>query len=256
MDGLTLLKIGGAELQPGPILDQLIDALVPLAAAGGLIVVHGGGSEIADLQRRLGLEPRFVEGLRVTDEESLRVAEMVLSGTVNKRLTARLVGRGVRAIGLSGVDGGLLCAEQMITPQGDLGRVGEITRVEVSCLSDLLDHGFVPVISPISLGSDGGAFNVNADHAALAIAGALRVAQMVFLTDVPGVMYNGTVLTRLRAEEARGMIADGHITGGMIPKVRSALEAIDRGVGAAWITNLAGLAAGSGTRVTAPEMEA
>jgi acetylglutamate kinase len=255
MDGLTLLKIGGAELQPGPIFDHLIDALVPLAAKGGLIVVHGGGAEIAELQRRLGLEPRFVEGLRVTDAESLRVAEMVLSGTVNKRLAARLVSRGVRAIGLSGVDGGLLCAQPLTHPQGDLGRVGEITRVDISCLQDLLDHGFVPVVSPISLADDGGALNVNADHAALAIAGALRVAQMVFLTDVPGVMYNGAVLPRLRAEEARRLIAEGHITGGMIPKVRSALEVIDRGVGTAWITNLDGLAAGSGTRVTAPATE-
>jgi len=255
MNGLTLLKVGGAELQEGPALDQLVDALVPMASTQGLVVVHGGGPEIAGLQKRLGLEPCFVEGLRVTDEESLWVAEMVLSGAVNKRLIGRLVARGVRAIGLSGVDAGLLRACKMMHPAGDLGRVGEITHVDVTCLQQLLDCGFVPVISPISLGADGCAFNVNADHAALAIARALGVAEMIYLTDVPGVMLQGAVLPSLNADEALRLIAEEHITGGMIPKVRSALDAIEQGIGAARITNLEGLAAGSGTRVhngTAP----
>jgi acetylglutamate kinase len=255
MNGLTLLKVGGAELQEGPALDQLVDALVPMAAGQGLIVVHGGGPEIAGLQRRLGLEPCFVEGLRVTDEESLWVAEMVLSGAVNKRLIGRLVARGVRAIGLSGVDAGLLRACKMTHPAGDLGRVGEITQVDVTCLEQLLAVGFVPVISPISLGADGRAFNVNADHAALAIAGALSAREMIYLTDVPGVMLDGAVLESLGADEAVRLIHQGHITGGMIPKVRSALDAVGKGIGAARITNLEGLAAGSGTRVyngTAP----
>lgn len=244
---LTLLKVGGAELEEGPQLDTLVSVLTRLVAERELVVVHGGGSEIVELQRRFGLTPRFIEGLRVTDEQSLRVAEMVLSGAVNKRLTARLVHQGVKALGLSGVDAGLLQAQILKHPKGDLGRVGEIVQVRVDILWDLLSKGFMPVISPISLGTDGRPLNVNADHAALAIAGALKVAEAIFLTDVPGVMRDGEVLPKLGAEEAERLIAEGHITGGMIPKVRSALQAIAQGVGAVRITNLAGFAEGAGT---------
>ena len=251
MADAILIKVGGAELKDGPVLDELADALAMLSEKTDLIVVHGGGADIADLQRRLGLEPRFVEGLRVTDGVSMQVAEMVLSGLVNKRLTARLVTRGVRAIGLSGVDAGLLTAEKLRNPQGDLGRVGEITDVDVSCLTALASQGFSPVVSPISLGRDGRPFNVNADHAALAIASALRVHEMVFLTDVPGVLLSDGVLAELGAERAGRLIDDGHITGGMIPKVRSALQAIDAGVGSVRITDMEGLSSGLGTRVVA-----
>ena len=239
---MILVKVGGAELREGPELATLVEVLARLASQRPLVVVHGGGPEIAALQERLGLQPRFVEGLRVTDEASLWAAEMVLSGAVNKRLVAWLVAQGVRAMGLSGVDAGLLRAKTLVHPQGDLGRVGEITAVDAICLQQLLSLGLTPVISPISLGEDGRALNVNADHAALAVAGALQVAEAVFLTNVPGV---------LRAEEAEHLIATGEISGGMIPKVRSALEALARGVGAVRITDLAGFARGSGTRVLA-----
>jgi len=248
---LTLVKVGGAELKDGPELTELVDALARLVAERDVIVVHGGGVEIADLQQRLGLKPQFIEGLRVTDEESLRVAEMVLSGLVNKRLTARLVARGVKAIGISGVDGGLLRAERLRHPKGDLGHVGEITQVQADCLAQLCADGFTPVISPISLGSDGRPLNVNADHAALAIASALGVGEAVFLTDVPGVMREGVILETLNAREAKRMIENGQITGGMIPKVRSALAAIEKGVGSVYITNLTSFARGAGTRVEA-----
>jgi len=247
----TVLKIGGAELAEGPVLDALVDALVGLAHARRLVVVHGGGSEIADLQKRLGLAPAFVDGLRVTDAESLRVAQMVLSGLVNKRLTARLVAREVRALGLSGVDGGTLRARRMQHAGVDLGFVGEVTRVDDACLFDLLGLGFTPVLSPISLGENGTVYNVNADHAALAVAGALRAEELIFLTDVPGVCHGDRLLPRLTVREAEEYIAAGIITGGMIPKVRSALEGVARGVAGARITNLAGLAAGTGTVVAA-----
>ena len=256
MSEITLLKVGGAELQDGPELEALADGITRLVKRTRLLVVHGGGPEIAQWQERLGLEPRFVEGLRVTDDASLQVAEMVLSGAVNKRLTARLVQRGVRAIGLSGVDGGLLRATRLVHPQGDLGRVGEIQSVDAPFLVDLLERGFTPVISPISLGEDGRALNVNADHAATAIGSALGVAEAVFLTNVPGVLGVGTnakegvVLARLDADQARQLIEGGQITGGMIPKVRSALRAVEQGIAAVRITNLAGLAAGTGTSVT------
>lgn len=244
-----LIKIGGAELENGPILDELVHALTPLLRQGPMVVVHGGGSDIARLQERLGLEPCFIDGLRVTDSECMDVAEMVLSGSVNKRLTARLVQHGVRALGISGVDGGLLRARQLAHPKGDLGRVGEITSVDAGCLRDLIAQGFTPIVSPISLGDDGCPFNVNADHAALAIASALRAPEMVFLTNVPGVLREGKVLRELTAQHAADMIDQGVITGGMIPKVRSALAAIEGGVSAARITDLAGLAANTGTWV-------
>ena len=251
MDRLTLVKLGGAQLKDGPDLEALVDVLARLAAERQLILVHGGGPEIAELQKRLGVEPRYLDGLRCTDEESLWVAEMVLSGSVNKRLTARLVNRGVKAIGLSGVDGGLLRAVRMTCPKGDLGHVGEITDVDVSLLSKLLGDGFTPIVSPISLGADGRSLNVNADHAALAIASALRVDEIVFLTDVPGVIDAGVLLEELDADQARRLIDAGGVTGGMIPKVRSALRAIESGVRAARITGLSELADGGGTRLLA-----
>lgn len=249
MTTLTLLKVGGAELVDRPELAELTEVLVGLTHQTQLVIVHGGRPQIEHLQHRLGLVPRYLEGLRVTDEESLWVAELVLSGQVNKRLAAMLVSRGVRAIGISGVDGGLLQAQRMKHPAGDLGWVGKVTQVRVSCLLDLLRTGFTPVVSPISLGENGRTLNVNGDHAALAIASALRVTQLVFLTDVPGVMHDGLVLQELSSEKARRFIAAGHVAGGMIPKVRSAVRAVEGGVNAARITDLAGLAGGSGTWV-------
>jgi len=251
MAGLVLVKVGGAQLRDGPVLEALADALARLAGQGQLVLVHGGGPEIAELQQRLGVRPRYLDGLRCTDRESLWVAEMVLSGSVNKRLTARLVSRGVKAIGLSGVDGGLLRAVRMTCPKGDLGWVGEIVEVDASLLLKLLEDGFTPVISPISLGAHGGSLNVNADHAALAIATAIGAAEIVFLTDVPGVMNADVLLEELDAQQARRLIDAGHVVGGMIPKVRSALRAVESGVGTARITDLSGLVNGEGTRLLA-----
>ncbi len=246
---ITLLKVGGAELQAGPELEALADGIAALVQRTRLIVVHGGGPEIARWQERIGLQPHFVEGLRITDEASLEVAEMVLSGAVNKRLTARLVQRGVRALGLSGVDGGLLRATRIVHSAGDLGRVGEIQSVDTALLDLLLAQGLLPVVSPISLGDDGRALNVNADHAAMVIGSAMGVGEVIFLTNVPGVLEQGAVLPSLGAERARRMIESGEISGGMIPKVRSALTAVGLGVAAVRITNLQGLTEGSGTSV-------
>lgn len=250
MSSITLIKVGGAELQEGPELEALADVLAALSQHARLVVVHGGGPEIAKWQERIGLQPRFVEGLRVTDGASLEIAEMVLSGAVNKRLTARLVQRGVCAIGLSGIDAGLLRAVRLQHPAGDLGRVGEIHAVDAALLTGLLDLGLLPVVSPISLGDDGYALNVNADHAATAIGGALRVSEAVFLTNVPGVLQDGQLLPALGAERARQLIESGVISGGMIPKVKSALAAVESGIAVVRITNLTGLAAGTGTSIS------
>ena len=250
MDTLVL-KVGGNELEDEEFLKALTKAVPVLRRSMYLIIVHGGGRKIAQLQERLGLETCFVEGLRVTDQESLQVAEMVLSGTINKRLTARLVAAGIPTMGLSGVDWGLLRAERLVHPVGDLGMVGRIVSVHTEALEILLKHGLVPVISPISLGLDGKTYNVNADHAATAIAAAAGASALVFLSNVPGVLIGNEATPLLTSTRIESLIADNEINGGMIPKVRSALEALAGGVSEVRITNLKGLVNSGGTRVIA-----
>lgn len=246
-----VLKIGGNELDIPEFVEELATEVAAMAVPP--IVVHGGGKEIARLQQQLGLTPRFVEGLRVTDEASLRVAEMVLSGLVNKRLVAALVTAGVQALGFSGVDLGLICVEKMQHPTRDLGRVGRIVAVRGEVLKGFLSQGIVPVVSPISAGADGLTYNVNADHVAVALAQAIRAEVLVFVTNVPGVLVHGQPVARLTTDEARALIAEGHVTGGMVPKVRSALAAVEAGIGRARITNLTGMREGGGTTVSAEE---
>ncbi len=242
-----VLKVGGNEIDDERFLAGLVEAIGELRAQAAPVLVHGGGKEIARLQGALGLEARFVEGLRVTDEATLAVTEMVLSGAVNKRLVARLVSRGIAAVGLSGVDGGLLRVRRMEHPAGDLGRVGEVTAVDLTPLLLLLERGFVPVVSPISLGPEGQSYNVNADHAAMALARALGAQSLAFVTNVPGVLVDGQVAARLSAAEAAAWIAQGTISGGMVPKVRAALAVVAGGVAEARIVDLAGLRCGGGT---------
>lgn len=241
---MLVLKVGGNDIDDGAFLSGFARAIAGMDETP--IVVHGGGKEIADLQVKLGLTPRFVEGLRVTDEASLAVAEMVLSGRVNKRIVAGLALMGVDAIGLSGVDRGLVRVEKMRHPAGDVGRVGQVTGVRAEVLRDFVDRGIVPVLSPISLGDDG-AYNVNADSIAGAVARALNADAVVFVTNVPGVMQDDRVMPTLTARQAEALIQSQVIRGGMIPKVRAALDAIAGGGRAARITDLAGLKSGGGT---------
>jgi len=244
-----VVKIGGGQVDDPHFLEGLVGVVRDMSGHQ-LSLVHGGGKEIASWQERLGLEPHFVEGLRVTDVQSLQVAEMVLSGLVNKRLVARLVTGGVLAVGLSGVDGGLIRVERMRHPAGDLGYVGHIVEANPCVLEALLEQGLLPVISPISLGLDGHTYNVNADHAAWAIARAVAAESLVFVSDVPGVLVEGRPLTRLGADEIEPLICDGVIGGGMVPKVRSALAALAGGVPTVRITDLEGLRGGGGTVIT------
>jgi acetylglutamate kinase len=252
MDSVPLvIKVGGNEIDWEDFLAGLVAAVVEVRKGAAPVIVHGGGKEIACWQERLGLVTRFVEGLRVTDGESLAVAEMVLSGLVNKRLVARLVAARVPAVGLSGVDWGLIRVEKMVHPAGDLGQVGRIVGVHPEGLEALMHQGVVPVISPISLGLDGQTYNVNADHAALAVAAAMGADSLVFLTNVPGVLIDDQPAPHLTVPEAKDLIASGIIVGGMIPKVRSALEAVAAGVSRAVITDLDGLREGTGTAIVA-----
>ncbi len=248
---VVVLKIGGNELDDDAFLFGLVQAVKSLQRDGkSPIIVHGGGKTIADYQKRLGLEPRFIEGLRVTDEASLDVAEMVLSGLMNKRIVRKFVNEDVCAIGISGVDDGTVLVEKMWHPLGDLGRVGEVQDVDTGLLTTLLDAGVVPVISPISIGAfDGLSYNVNADHVAAAIAAAVGAIKLIFVSNVPGVLIAGRVVRGLTAGQCEEWIAEGSISGGMVPKVRSAVDAIRRGVTQAVITNLAGVQEDGGSGI-------
>lgn len=248
---IVVLKVGGNELDDDAFLVGLAHAVKSVLAEGHFpIIVHGGGKAIADLQKKLGLEPRFIEGLRVTDEASLDVAEMVLSGLMNKRLVRVLLNADVRAAGISGVDNGTIYVEKMWSPHGDLGRVGDIQDVDTHLLDTLINAGIVPVVSPISFGAlDALSYNVNADHAATAIAAKLGAIKLIFISNVPGVLVAERVVRAVTADQAEQWIEEGIITGGMIPKVRSAIEAARGGVAQAVITNLAGVQEGSGTGI-------
>jgi acetylglutamate kinase len=251
-----VLKVGGNELDDAEFVSGLVEALRRLWQTRAVALVHGGGKAIARLQERLSLQPQFVEGLRVTDDESLDVAEMVLSGWINKRLVARLVSEQIPALGLSGVDNGLFRVVKMRHDTHDLGWVGDIVETEPSDVEALLSRGVTPVVSPISLGMDGHTYNVNADHAATALACAVAAQELVFLSNVPGVLVgregeavrlDGECVPVLTPREVESLIASGEIRGGMVPKVRSALAALERGVSRVRITDLAGLVVDGGT---------
>ena len=244
-----VIKVGGNELDDPAFVTGLVRALKGLASPP--LLVHGGGKEIGALQERLGLAPRYVDGLRVTDLESLAVAQMVLAGRVNKRLVAALTAAGVDAMGMTGVDRGVLRAEKLEHPAGDLGWVGRVVAVRADVFCGLLAEGVIPVLAPICWGAEGSLFNVNADHVAAAVARALPAETLVFVSNVPGVLAGGQLLERMTPGQAEALIAGGVISGGMVPKVRSALEAVAAGVAAVCITDLEGLVEGNGTLVAA-----
>lgn len=242
---MQVIKIGGNELDDPTFIDNLGQAMAALTEP--TVLVHGGGKEIKELQEKLGLVPQYVDGLRVTDAESLVVVKMVLAGRVNKRLVASLLAAGVDAFGMSGVDRSAVKAEKLEHPQGDLGQVGRVVQVRTEVFKHLLDEGVTPILSPICYGPDGSIFNVNADHVAMAVAIALAAKVLVFVSNVPGVLREGSLLPHLTTAEVETLIEDKIIIDGMIPKVRSAVEAVAGGVRAVKITNLAGLKEGTGT---------
>lgn len=246
---MFVLKIGGNELDDPAFIDNLGQAMAGLQAP--TILVHGGGKEIRELQERLGIKAQYIDGLRVTDAESLAIVKMVLAGRINKRLVASLMKAGVDALGMSGVDRAAIKVEKLQHPQGDLGLVGQVSSVRTEVFKNLLDDGVTPVLSPLCYGPDGSIFNVNADHVAMAVAIAMSAEVLVFVSNVPGVLRHGELLPFLTAAEVEQLIDDKIIVDGMIPKVRSALEAVSGGVAAVRITNLAGLEAATGTTIVA-----
>ncbi len=247
----VVVKVGGNELDDPAFLDGLALAIQAILNEGHIpVIVHGGGKTIAHYQQKLGLEAKFIDGLRVTDEASMDVAEMVLSGLTNKRIVRALVNAGIRAAGFSGVDDGTIYVEQMWHPMGDLGRVGDVQDVDTHLIELLVAGGIVPVLSPISFGAhDALSYNVNADHAATAIAAKLGAIKLIFVSNVPGILVAGRVARAVTADQAEQWIEEGIITGGMIPKVRSAIHAVQNGVAQAVITNIGGVQEGGGTGV-------
>jgi acetylglutamate kinase len=245
-----VLKVSGTDLDDAAFSRRLAEALVREAQAGARpLLVHGGGKEITELLKAMNIPSRFLEGLRVTDAATRDVALMVLAGLANKRMVAHVLNAGGAAIGLSGVDGRLL---QVRPIDAALGFVGKPCAVNAALLESFLAQNIVPVVNPMSIGEqaagDGEIYNVNADHAAGAIAAALDAELLTFVTNVPGVLdAEKKLLPRLSAAETEALIASGVITAGMIPKVRTCLEALQAGVRRVRITNLEGLAAGSGT---------
>ncbi len=248
---IVVLKVGGNDLDDPDFLHGLANAVAAVRAEGyHPVVVHGGGKAVTDLQAKLGLREQRVEGLRVTDDASMEVVEMVLSGLMNKRIVRTLVNAHIRAAGVSGVDDGTIYVEKMWHPLGDLGRVGEVQDVDDHLLRALIAADIVPVVSPVSFGAlDALSYNVNADHAATAIAAKLGAIKLVFISNVPGILVADRVVRAVTAQQAEQWIDEGIIFGGMIPKVRSAIEAVRNGVAQAVITNLAGVQDGTGTGV-------
>ncbi len=221
----VVIKIGGSTL---PSQNTVLRDVVLLKNLGVTpVVVHGGGSEISDWLKRVGKQSQFVDGLRVTDEETMDIAKMVLVGKVNTDLVAAINGLGGRAVGLSGLDGGLIQAKKN-TDQGDLGLVGEVTQVDLKPLMAIVREGYIPVIAPVGLGADGVCYNINADTAAGHLAAALQAEKILFLTDVPGVVGpDGTFFSQLTMEQAEQLIATGVISGGMIPKLDACFIALE-----------------------------
>jgi len=218
---------------------SVVEDLVLLKGAGvDPVLVHGGGPEITKMLERLGKQSRFVNGLRVTDEETMDVVEMVLAGRANKALVSSIAASGGTAVGISGKDGNVFRARQL-TGSESLGRVGEVETVETRLVELLSGSGFIPVIASIGIGPDGASYNLNADHAAGALAAALGASKFILLTDVPGVYRDGddpgSLISVLRADEAAGLIAGRVISRGMIPKVESCLAALAAGVPTAHI---------------------
>jgi len=242
-----VIKYGGHAMGDPAAARDFADDVVLMKAVGiNPIVVHGGGPQIGAMLKKLGVESSFVDGLRVTDAETAKVAEMVLSGAINKELVAWIAAAGGKAVGISGKDGGFVTAEKVTRttrdPESniervvDLGFVGEPKAVDRTILDTISAAGMIPVVAPIGVGTDGHTYNINADTMAGAIAAALRADRLFLLTDVSGVLDNdGSLLTDLDPAKITALRADGTVTGGMIPKLETCVTAVEGGVDAAVI---------------------
>ncbi len=242
-----VIKYGGHAMAEQSLKEQFVLDIILMKYVGiNPVIVHGGGPQISQIMERMGIRSTFVEGQRVTDDETMSVVEMVLVGTVNKEIVGLINRHEGRAVGLSGRDGDLIQADPMKfykyagderPPEIiDIGRVGKVSSVNAGVLKALKDSGFIPVIAPVGVGPEGQAYNINADLVAGAIAGELKAEKLILLTDVPGVMSSkNELIPSMTADEARKAMEDGTATGGMIPKLKSCLKALGSGVDKAHI---------------------
>lgn len=231
---IIVVKYGGSAMVDEELKKRVAEDVSLLKLVGFKpIIVHGGGKEISNMVKRLGMEPKFINGLRVTDEETMDVAEMVL-GKVNKSLVQLVESLGVRAVGISGKDGGLLKVEKKYSNGEDIGFVGEITEVNPQILNDLLEKDFLPIICPIGMDEDYQTYNINADDAACAVAKAMKAEKLAFLTDIEGVYKDpkdpSTLISRILVSEAQTLMEEGYIGGGMLPKLQNCIDAVEDGV--------------------------
>ena len=239
-----VIKYGGNAMINDDLKEKVMQDIALMKYVGiRPVIIHGGGPDITGFLKKVGKESDFVAGLRVTDEETIEIAEMVLDGKVNSEIVNLLNRRGVRAVGLSGKDAGLIKAHKKLatvyegedTKKVDIGYVGEVEQVDTGILEDLLDQGYVPVIAPIGVGDGGESYNINADYVAAEIAGALQAEKLLLLTDIEGIYKDfndkSSFISTLHLPEAKEYIKEGIIAGGMIPKVEACLTALEQGAG-------------------------
>lgn len=238
---IIVVKYGGSAMENPELQKSVIEDVVLLKLVGFKpIIVHGGGKEISRWIKKVGMQPEFVNGLRVTDAATMEIAEMVLN-KVNKNLVRMIEELGVHAVGISGKDGGLLKAEKKYSDGKDIGFVGDVADVNTKIVHDLLDDDFLPVICPVGMDEHFNTYNINADDAACAIAKSIKADKLVFLSDVLGVCRDPederSLISELTISEAKDMITDGMISGGMLPKIESCIDAIENGVNRVHILN-------------------
>jgi len=231
---IIVIKYGGSAMLDENLKQEVIKDVTLLKLVGFKpIIVHGGGREISGWVKKAGMEPKFINGLRVTDKPTMDIAEMVLN-KVNKSLVTMVERLGVKACGISGKDGNLLNVEKKYSDGKDIGFVGNVKNVDTKILHDLLDKDYLPIVCPIGMDDDYNTYNINADDAATAIAEALEADKLAFLSDTPGVLKDkddpASLISELSVSEAKSLIEDGTIEGGMLPKVKSCISAIDNGV--------------------------
>lgn len=246
----VVIKYGGSAMASDKLKEAIMKDIVLMKYVGMKpIVVHGGGPAVNRMLERVGIKSVFVNGLRVTDEQTMEIVQMVLAGSINKDIVTLLNSHGAKAVGLCGKDSGLLRVERQFVKVNDgsgsvdmdIGLVGQVREVDTEILDVLTDNGFIPVIAPIGTGPGGRSYNVNADYAASAIAGAVKADKLVLLTDVEGIMDSRggeeKLVSSVNRQEAAWLMEEGVITGGMIPKVQCCLEALEKGVGRIHIIN-------------------
>lgn len=249
---MRVIKISGHNLNDEAYVDRFAQAVAEIAKSEPVIIINGGGASIGELQAAFDIKERKIQGLRVTDEQSLKITEMVMSGSANKQVVRGLRRAGLNAMGLSGIDGGIMTAQKKILPprvpnpdqripfpfnkplpEDDLGFVGDIVSIDADGMKKLMDLGYTLVLSPVSCDEEGQHYNINADDAATAVAQGLAADQLDFVSIVPGVKFNLTdeaIIPILTPPEAANLIRKGSIQGGMIPKVNAALEGLEKGI--------------------------